>query len=175
MPNCVYSSTWYSGSILVPCSYLSNPVDTHPQHVDSTKLSKQSRVIDLEELDIYNTVLQFCIETWPDAGIFGPGMADRHYLAPVGMVQNYSYVEYDGVRYGAFEHTSGKGYCYGYVEGRYPVRIERVLHIAFPGAHGMQDICILVRPFQPPSIEPHFPWDAWYVFLFNSNLYLHVV
>jgi hypothetical protein len=72
-------------------------MDTHPQHVDSTKLSKQSQVIDVEELDIYNTVLQFCIETWPDEGIFEPGMANRHYLAPVGMVWNYSYVEYDGV------------------------------------------------------------------------------
>jgi hypothetical protein len=74
-----------------------------------------------------------------------------------------------------FEYTSGKGYCYGYVEGRYPVQIECILHIVFPGAHRMQDICVLVCPFQPPLIEPHFPWDAWYVFLFNSNLYLHVV
>jgi hypothetical protein len=83
------------------------------------------------------------------------------------MVRNYSYVEYDGIRYGAFEHTSGKGYCYGYIdEDRHPVRIDRVLHVVFPGAHEMQAICLLVRHFQPPPIEPHFPWDAWYVFMY---------
>jgi hypothetical protein len=90
-------------------------------------------------------------------------MAQRHYLAPLGMVRNYSYVEHDGTRYGAFTHTSGKGYCYGYINDHYPVRVDRILHIAFPGQPDMQTICALVRPFQVPRIEPQFPWDNWYV------------
>ncbi|EUC54763.1 transposase family Tnp2 protein, partial [Rhizoctonia solani AG-3 Rhs1AP] len=128
---------------------------------ESTRLSKQSRIIDLEELDLYEIVLQFCISMWPDAGIFGPGMPERTYLAPVGMVRNHSYVEYDGIRYGAYEHSSGKGYCYGYVNGRQPVRIDRVLHVVIPGQPDIQCTCALVRPFQPPEPEPQFPWDTW--------------
>ncbi|KAG8686951.1 hypothetical protein FRC08_012245 [Ceratobasidium sp. 394] len=98
---------------------------------------------------------------WPHAGIFGPGMVQNHYLAPIGMVRNHSYVEYNGIRYGANEHTSGKGYCYGYIDGRQPVRIERVLYIEFPGEAAMNCICALVRAFQPPQVEPIFPWDTW--------------
>jgi hypothetical protein len=133
-----------------------------PIRVESTRLSKQSRIIDLEAHGLYEVVLKFCIERWPDAGIFGPGMAARLYLPPVGMIRNHSYVEHDGIRYGAYEHASGRGYCYGYVDGRYPVRIDRVLRIVFPGQPEMQCVCALIRPFRPPPIEPHFPWDAWY-------------
>lgn len=118
-------------------------------------------MIDLEEHGLYGLLLQFCQATWPDAGIFGPGMPRNHYFAPSGMVRNHSYVEYNGVRYGAYQHTSGKGYSYAYIDGRYPVRIERILHIEFPGVHELHCICALVRPFQAPEVEPHFPWDAW--------------
>jgi hypothetical protein len=128
---------------------------------DSTRLSSQSRIINLETYGLYHDVLQFCIAMWPNAGIFSPGMVEQHYLAPVGMVRNHSYVEFDGIRYGAHEHTSGKGYCYGYIDGRYPVRIERVLHIKIPGEAELQCICIMVRPFQAPQVESEFPWDAW--------------
>lgn len=101
--------------------------------------------------------------TWPDAGVFGPGMVRDCYLSPVGMVWNHSYVEHNGIRYGAYEHTSGKGYCYGYIDNRCPVCIERVLHIECPGEANMRCVCALVCPFQPPRIEPNFPWGAWYV------------
>jgi hypothetical protein len=78
------------------------------------------------------------------------------------MVRNHSNVEYDGIRYSAYTHTSGKGYCYGYIDGRYPIRIEHILHIELPGEPYMSCICMLVCPFQPPPVEPRFPWDAWY-------------
>ncbi|CAE6414219.1 unnamed protein product [Rhizoctonia solani] len=136
---------------------------------ESTRLSKQSRMIDLEDNDLYEIVLDFCIQTWPDAGIFGPGIVQRRYLAPTGMVRNHSYVEHDGIRYGAFEHTSGKGYCYGYVENQYPVRIDRILHIVIPGQPVLEAICALVRPFQTPPIEPQFPWDIWASHLGTSS------
>ncbi|KAG8697374.1 hypothetical protein FRC08_006569 [Ceratobasidium sp. 394] len=128
---------------------------------ESTRLSSQSRIIDLEKYEIYMLVLRFCITMWPDEGIFGPGMVRQRYLAPVGMVRNHSYVEYNGIRYGAWEHTSGKGYCYGFIDGRCPVRIDRVLHIMFPGAPHMQCVCALVRLFSPAPREGHFPWDTW--------------
>jgi hypothetical protein len=130
--------------------------------IDNNRLSKQSRIVDIQALGIYELVLDFCVRFWPNAGIFGPGITQQRYLAPYGMVRNHSYVEHDGIRYGAYEHTSGKGYCYGYINGRYPVRIDRILHIEFPGEPEMQVICALVRPFQPPPVEPYFPWDAWY-------------
>ena len=93
-------------------------------------------------------------------------MPEERYLAPVGMVRNHSYVEHNSLRYGSYHHTSGKGYCYGYIDGRYPVRIERILDITIPGPLGTPDlnaICALVCPFLAPSIEPRFPWDAWCV------------
>ncbi|QRV78265.1 Transposase family tnp2 [Ceratobasidium sp. AG-Ba] len=125
------------------------------------RLSMQSRTINIEKLGIYELMLQFCIELWPDAGIFGPGLARNLYLAPVGMVRNHSYVEFNGTRYGAYTHTSGKGYSYGYIDGRHAVRIERILHVKFEGEEGMECICALVRGFQLPRAVPQFPWDNW--------------
>ena len=133
-------------------------------NLDSIRLSKQSRIIDLEEHGLYDLILNFCINKWPDAGIFGPGMPDERYLPPVGLVRNHSYVEHDGIRYGSYHHSSGKGYCYGYIDGRYPVRIEHVLNIDFQGEPELQAVCALVRPFQAPPREPNFPWDTWFVF-----------
>ncbi|QRW10162.1 Transposase family tnp2 [Ceratobasidium sp. AG-Ba] len=128
---------------------------------ESIRLSKQSRVIDLERFDLYELVLRFCIDLWPDAGIFGPGVAQNIYLAPVGMVRNHSYVEHNGIRYGSYHHTNGKGYCFGYINERYPVRVERILHIEFPGQVHMRSVCAVVRLFQPPRVRVQFPWDTW--------------
>ncbi|KAG9080050.1 hypothetical protein FS749_008140 [Ceratobasidium sp. UAMH 11750] len=135
--------------------------ETNLSRIDSTQLSNQSRIIDLEKHQLYELVLQFCISVWPDARTFGLGMVRQRYLAPSGMVRNHSYVEHDGIRYGAWEHTSGKGYCYGYIDTRYPVRIDRILHIEFLGEPDMCCVCALVRLFQPPPIEARFPWDSW--------------
>lgn len=134
------------------------------KHLDPIRLSKQSSFIDLEKHGLYDLVLGFCINRWPDAGIFGPGMPEENYLPPVGLVRNHSFVEHNGVRYGSYHHSSGKGYCYGYIDGRYPVRIERILDIAFPGDPELQAVCALVRPFRAPQTEANFPWNAWHVF-----------
>ncbi|QRV98832.1 Transposase family tnp2 [Ceratobasidium sp. AG-Ba] len=129
---------------------------------DSIRLSKQSRFVDLEKLNLYRLVLQFCIERWPDAGIWGgEGMIQTHYLDPERTVRNHSYVEYNGVRYGAHQHTSGKGYCYGFIDSRHPVLIERILNIEFPGQAHLRCVCALVCKFQAPFVDPVFPWDAW--------------
>jgi hypothetical protein len=66
-------------------------------------------------------------------------------------------MEFDGT----WEHTSGKGYCYGYIDGRYPVRIDRILHIELTGEPDLRCICALVRLFQSPEVEGRFPWDLW--------------
>ncbi|KAG8723734.1 hypothetical protein FRC09_002003 [Ceratobasidium sp. 395] len=126
----------------------------------STTLSKQSRYVHLDRLNLYDLVLQFCVVKWPNAGIFGPGMVQNHYLAPYEMVRNHSYVEFNGIRYGSHEHTSGKGYCYGYINGREAVRIERILAIDIPETE-FRSVCVVVRLFQMPVIEPNFPWDTW--------------
>lgn len=92
-------------------------------------------------------------------------MPEERYLPAVGLVRNHSFVEQDGVRYGSYHHTSGRGYCYGYIDGRYPVRIERILNIVFPEEPELRSLCVLVRPFRPPTEEPLFPWNAWYAFI----------
>ncbi|KAG8721873.1 hypothetical protein FRC08_009396 [Ceratobasidium sp. 394] len=126
----------------------------------STTLSKQSRYIHLDQVGLYDAVVHFCVARWPDAGIFGPGMVQNHYLAPHGMVRNHSYVEFNGIRYGSYEHTSGKGYCYGYIDGWQAARIERILAIEIPQTE-FQCICVFVRLFQQPEVDPHFPWNTW--------------
>ncbi|KEP47373.1 transposase family Tnp2 protein [Rhizoctonia solani 123E] len=128
---------------------------------EKIRLSTQSKVIDLRKDNLYETVLNFCVEKWPRAGIFGAGMPQRIYLPPKGFVRHYSYVEHDGIRYGGFYHTSGKGYCYGYIDGRQAVRIDRVLYIEFPGRPRLRGICVLVRHFRRPPVEPRFPWNTW--------------
>lgn len=128
---------------------------------ESTTLSNQSREINLEDAGIYQLVLDYCMELWPDAGLFGHGMVDQIHLPPVGVVRNFSYVERDGLRYGSYHHTSGKGYCYGYIDGRQPVRVERILRVDIPGDPNLRTILALVRLFQPPRVEPEFPWEAW--------------
>ncbi|QRV74708.1 Transposase family Tnp2 protein [Ceratobasidium sp. AG-Ba] len=133
---------------------------------ESTRLSNQSRLVNLEALNLYHMILQFCVEIWPNSGIWGGnGMVQTHYLDPEKTVRNYSYVEYNGIRYGARQHTSGIGYCYGYIDSRYPVLIERILYIEFPGEAELRCICALVRKFQTPLVQPNFPWDAWSVHL----------
>ncbi|QRW22084.1 Transposase family tnp2 [Rhizoctonia solani] len=124
------------------------------------RLSSQSRLINLEKAGLYKTVFEFCTAKWPNAGIFGPNVIGVHYLAPHGMVRNHSYVEFNGIRYGSHEHTSGKGYCYAYIDNRQAVRIERILAIEIPGTR-FRGICVLVRLFQAPEVEPDFPWAAW--------------
>ncbi|QRV73450.1 Transposase family tnp2 [Ceratobasidium sp. AG-Ba] len=129
---------------------------------EHTRLSPQSRVVNIQELGIYELVVRFCVELWPEAGIFGPGIVRNRYLAHVGMVRNYSYLERDGICYGAYHHTSGKGYCYGYIDNHCdPVRVERILHIEIPGEPVLSCTCALVRHFLVPQIKPRFPWDAW--------------
>jgi hypothetical protein len=124
-------------------------------------LSNQSQLINLEDVGIYQLVLDYCMNLWPGASIFGHGMADRVHLPPMGMVRNFSYVEHNGLRYGSFLHTSGKGYCYGYIDGRQPVHVDRILVVDIPGNPNLRTILALVRQFQPPSVEPEFPWDTW--------------
>jgi hypothetical protein len=118
-------------------------------------------MIDLEGAGIYQLLLQYCVDMWPAEGIFGHGMADRIHFPPVGAVRNFSYVEHNGLRYGSYHHTSGKGYCYGYIDGRQPVRVERILQIEIPGYPELSTICAVVRRFQLPEFEPEFPWDRW--------------
>ncbi|KAG9079518.1 hypothetical protein FRC06_007685 [Ceratobasidium sp. 370] len=128
---------------------------------EATRLSKQSRKVDLERIGIYELILDYCQQIWPEEGIFGNGQVRDLYLPPEGVATNYSFVEYDGIRYGAHTHTSGLRYCYAYIDGRYPVRIERVLLIDFPGYPRLRTICVLIRRFCVPEHEPRFPWDAW--------------
>ncbi|CUA74597.1 Protein CSF1 [Rhizoctonia solani] len=128
---------------------------------EKIRLSNQSTVINLRNEGLYEAVLNFCIEKWPRAGIFGPGMPQRVHLPPKGFVRHHSYVEHNGIRYGGFYHTNGKGYCYGYIDGRQAVRIDRVLHIEFPGHPRLRGTCVLVRLFRHPPVEPRFPWNTW--------------
>ena len=107
--------------------------------------------------------LNFCIRKWPHAGIFGDGMAqDIIYLPPRGTIRRYSYVEYNGTCYGSFHHKSGQGYCYGYVgQEHHAARIEWILGVDFPGHPELHTVCVFIRRFELPIIEPDFPWSRW--------------
>ncbi|CAE6410562.1 unnamed protein product [Rhizoctonia solani] len=137
---------------------------------ESVRLSNQSRVIDLhkeEHNGIYELFMEFCRRTWPHAGMFGDGMPPSElYIPRKGLIRNFSYVEHNGIRYGSFHHTSGRGYCYGYVgQEHHAARIEWVLSVDFPGRLELRPVCVIIRRFQLPEIEPEFPWSRW-----NINL-----
>lgn len=127
--------------------------------LESTRLSTHSRAFKPDR-PLYCLVVDFCNLVWPDAGIFGDGEVRQLYLPREGAMRNFSYVEYDGLRYGAYQHTFGRRACYGFINQRLAVRIERILYIEFPRNPEMRTICAIVRHFQVPGIAPIFPWDT---------------
>jgi hypothetical protein len=135
------------------------------QHIDPIKISPQSKATDLITSGLYELILDFCQEMWPMNRFYGVGIAipGGIYLPANGSARLQAYVEYDGLRYGSYFHSSGKGACYGYIEHRHPVRIERIVLIEVPNHPRMRTICVLVRRFKLPAREPDFPWSAWYL------------
>ncbi|KDN42594.1 hypothetical protein RSAG8_06737, partial [Rhizoctonia solani AG-8 WAC10335] len=133
---------------------------------EPVRLSKQSHAVNLRKTEfggLYPMFLNFCVHKWPHAGIFGDNMAQgRLYVPPKGVIRIYSHVEYNGTRYGSFNHTSGRGYCYGYVgPEHHAARIEWIMGVDFPDHPELHTICIFIRRFQPPIAEPDFPWGHW--------------
>ncbi|QRW04045.1 Transposase family Tnp2 protein [Ceratobasidium sp. AG-Ba] len=126
---------------------------------EPTRLSNQSTPFCMDQT-LWCLVVNFCNQVWPHAGIFGPDQISQKYL-PRNAVRNYSYVESDGLRYGSYHHTSGQRACYGYTNGRLPVRIERILAVELPDRPDMRTICVIVRRFCIPEVEPVFPWHTW--------------
>ncbi|EUC61398.1 hypothetical protein RSOL_392940 [Rhizoctonia solani AG-3 Rhs1AP] len=138
------------------------------------RLSNQSRKINLRKVEyqgLYRMFLNFCAQKWPHAGVFGDGMAQGQlYLPPTGLIRRYSWVEYNGIRYGSFNHRSGRGYCYGYVgQEHHAARIEWILGVDFPGHPELRTVCVFVRRFQLPIIEPDFPWSQWEINLGTAS------
>ncbi|CCO36813.1 hypothetical protein RSOLAG1IB_12102 [Rhizoctonia solani AG-1 IB] len=141
---------------------------------EPVRFSNQSRVIDLckeEYGGLYQLFLGFCRRKWPHVGIFGDGMAPGQvYLPQNGLVRNFSYVEHNGIRYGSFHHTSGRGHSYGYIgQERHAARIEWILSVDFPGHPELRTVCAIVRRFQLPEVEPQFPWSHWDVNLGTAS------
>jgi hypothetical protein len=138
---------------------------TYLLDLDSTRLSNQLCEADLQALQVYDLLLGFTRRIWPDARVFGFGVLipGGVYLPPQGSARNHSYVEYDGLRYGSCLHSSGRRAQYGYIRGRQPVRVERIIAVEVPGHPHMHTICVLVRLFKRPRIVPDFPWSAWCV------------
>ncbi|KAF8595180.1 hypothetical protein BDV93DRAFT_481245 [Ceratobasidium sp. AG-I] len=130
---------------------------------DLTSLSGQSRAINIQQLGIYNTVLDFCRQMWPAHRFYGPGVVipGGIYVPPEGAVRKHAYVEYDSLRYGSCWHSGGRRACYGYITNQQPVRVEQVLSIEIPNNPRLRTICVLVRLFRRPEIQPNFPWSAW--------------
>ncbi|KAG8685574.1 hypothetical protein FRC09_014663 [Ceratobasidium sp. 395] len=131
---------------------------------DQTRLSNQSRAFKMDD-GLWRLVVAHCDQVWPDEGIFGLDDVRVTYLPREGAVRNYSYVEHDAIRYGSCLHTSGRRACYGYIDGRQAVRVERILGIEIPDRADMRTICVVVRYFQMPEFEPDFPWYDWRVHL----------
>jgi hypothetical protein len=128
-----------------------------------TRLSNQSHEVDLQKLGIYNLVLGFVRQIWPEERVYGYGVPvpGGSYLPPKSTTRNFSYLEHNGMRFGSYLHTGGRRTCYGYIDGRQPVRIDQVLLIEVPNRPHMRTICALVRLFWAPEVEPDFPWSHW--------------
>jgi len=90
---------------------------------------------------------------------------------------SYSYVDVNGLRYGAGTNSRGEKYCYAYVKDRRPVYIDRIIHIRHerPSKVMREVTCAVVRPFLQPEAIPEFPLDPWYVLYHLFVLFFHVI
>jgi hypothetical protein len=131
-------------------------------------LSNQLRLVDLhgeEQNGLYKLFVEFYRDKWPYIEILGDEMAPGQlYLHCKGLVCNFSYIKHKGIWYGAFHHSSGRGYYYEYIgQDHYGAHIEWILSANFADHSELRIICVIIRWFQSPEVEPEFSWSRWWV------------
>ncbi|KAJ7127496.1 hypothetical protein C8R46DRAFT_53144 [Mycena filopes] len=134
---------------------------------DIVKLPQQSRSLDIRVEGLYPLLLLYARSLWPHAKIVSDG---GHQEGPVlsSKVKIFGNVLVRGVKYGMHAHHRGKGYCYGFIEGRIPCKINYLAQITI--STGETKKVALVRRFQAmddadsavtKQLVKNTPWYDW--------------
>jgi hypothetical protein len=125
----------------------------------------------------YKAVLELLQEEW--AGKISL-VATSDYQTPgvtfFGKVRSFSHVYIRGLRYGSVHEHRGKAGCYGYIDKRVPVLIERIFHVtqrvADDSDEELTSSFAVVRRFQRDGHLPELPWDRWCVYSWSIYMYV---
>ncbi|KAJ7737452.1 hypothetical protein DFH07DRAFT_966505 [Mycena maculata] len=131
-------------------------------------LRKPSRSLDIRAEDIYATLLLYARKIWPQKTIVSDGgVQDGVNLS--SKAKAFGNVQLRGVKYGMTSHHRGKGYCYNFIEGRVPCKIQYLLGIQLSSDE--TKLVALVERFEGrnPADEvwkdgvKAVPWHDWSV------------
>lgn len=132
-------------------------------------LSHQSKELKLLQEGLYGLVFAHLRLVWQDTINLVPGTASPDDGDPfLGRhVRSHASATVANVRYGSANTQRGKGYSYGYIHGRTPVKIEYILSIKHPRRDPelppLEHQCAIVRPFLPSPRGNAMPWAHRYV------------
>jgi hypothetical protein len=128
----------------------------------------------MHKLEVYYGVLDYLTYLWNDEVALRSNRAhtlsDGDEILFGNAATSYSYIEIDGLRYGAGNSTRGEKYCYAYIDHRRPVHIDYIFKIKHQRNRAdlpaLETTCAIVRPLLQVPDAPEFPWDIQCVFLF---------
>ncbi|KAJ7746170.1 hypothetical protein DFH07DRAFT_963043 [Mycena maculata] len=124
--------------------------------------------MDIRAANIYATLLLYARKIWPQKTIVSDGgLQDGAILS--SKAKAFGNVHLRGVKYGMADHHRGKGYCYGFIEGRVPCKIQYLLEIQL--SSGETKLVALVERFEGPNPADEVwkdgvkavPWHDWSV------------
>lgn len=146
------------------CGHCANERD-----IDTVKLPHQSRTMDIRIEGLYSMLLLYARSVWPDKKIVSDG-GFQHGTVLSSKVKCFGNVLVRGIKYGMSTHHRGKGYCYGFVDGRIPCEIDYLVQISL--SSGETKLVALVKRFLAPTDDElvklamrNVPWYDSYVLI----------
>jgi hypothetical protein len=113
--------------------------------------------------DLYTLVLAYLQNLWQNevqltATTAPPEMGEP--LMPFS-IHSYSYVTFNGLRYGSGMKHGGQAYHHGYIQGCQPVQIALILYINHirRDKPNLSHTCAVVQRYMQDSDTPSMPWD----------------
>ncbi|KAG1741310.1 hypothetical protein EDB19DRAFT_1583903, partial [Suillus lakei] len=124
-------------------------------------LPNQFKIIALRPLNIYPIVLHFLQLQFPHLNlILDAGEALHGIPFESHGVRSYATVNIGAAKYGSSLHHRGKGFCYGYVDGRHAAQVDYILSVTIPHQNPPLIVNLaLIRRFQEPAFDIEHPWS----------------
>ncbi|VDC05402.1 unnamed protein product [Peniophora sp. CBMAI 1063] len=131
-------------------------------NTESIKFPKYKAKVDIEALDLYQPLLRYIQDLWPECNIvrYG-GLSEGRTVFLPEHVKAYSTIRVNSVKYGASTHPYGTKHCYGYMERRQAVALDWIYRISL--SEELTANVAVVRPFMHDDRIPRAPWDMWNV------------
>jgi len=124
-------------------------------------LPNQFKIVALRPLNIYSIVLHFIRWKFPHLNLISDAGEALHGIPFESRgAKSYATVNMGATKYGSSLHHRGKGFCYGYVNGRHAARVDYILSVTIP--HQNPPVIVnlaLIRRFQEPTFNIEHPWS----------------